>query len=178
MESPDAVLPELGKLDFFFKTRYGRSRFDILPTVRFGKMVSSSVAVSRYPAAFNSDSEVFVLTLRIFDAFYDSVIRQGATPVIVVFPGRFELEDYLTTGDKPHQTLIDHFDTRGFRYVDLTGPMAQYLTEATPEDILTSSGHYSSVANGKVARELAVYLEKQELLKASRARRGMEPDVR
>jgi hypothetical protein len=177
LESPETVLTELGRRDYFFKTRYGKSHFDFLPSVRIGKMVFSEAVARWDPAAFDPDSEVLALTLKIFDAFHESVARHGATPVIVIFPERLDLRHYLQSGDKPHHTLIDHFESRGLGYVDLTEPLAKYVSGGALEDLLTPSGHYSGLANGLVARKLAAYLERQGLAIPSRARVKAAPET-
>jgi hypothetical protein len=105
-----------------------------------------------YPL-YAEDQEAFQLTRRILIEHAREVRADGASPVVLIFPGEEDLE-MLAEGVKPYSLLIDRLRDAGVETVDLTPALASEASR-TGLDGLFDEGHYSRHGNGVVAGELA-----------------------
>jgi hypothetical protein len=105
-----------------------------------------------YPL-YDEDQEAFQVTLRILIGHAEDVRANGATPVVVIFPGELDLE-MVAAGAKPYGLLIDRLRSAGLKVVDLTSALS---TEGhkTGLNELFEDTHYSKRGNTVVANELA-----------------------
>jgi len=167
MADPAPVLRRLGEHDYFYQHQPHSSRWDLLPSVRLVKLTLDQVQQQVEPIVrdgrYNIDAEAFAVTAATFDGFVAEVRADGARPLILIFPSRQDLQRHAHQSPRLHQPLLDHFDSRGFQYVDLLAAF-----EACGSGCLITAlvpGHYSAAGNRMVAEYLAGYLEQQGLLK-------------
>jgi hypothetical protein len=105
-----------------------------------------------YPL-YAEDQEAFQITRRILIEHAREVRADGASPVVLIFPGEDDLE-MLGEGLKPYSLLIDQLREAGVDTIDLTPALADEAGR-TGLDGLFDERHYSRRGNGVVANELA-----------------------
>lgn len=110
----------------------------------------------------DTESEAFLITKKLFEAFTSEVLRDGAVPIIVLFPSSNDIRRYWLSGEKVYQPLIDFFEDRQFAYIDLLGAFENRQEFDSIEDLRSVSGHYSALANRIVASYLLAYLRQNE----------------
>jgi len=155
-DDPASVLKQIGKDDWHYNQRPKEGAFDILPSIRIVSMATYEARRLFQNEAYDEDSELFQLTLRIFDAFYDSVIESGAEPVIVLFPRLEDVKEFRKTGSNVFTPMHRYFESSGYRYIDLHDAFDAYASDMSIGDIFIE--HYSPAGNEIVARFLALQL--------------------
>lgn len=119
---PEPILAEMGAYDYYYQRAYKKGAFDVLPSVRFIKIIRQQfsepqdILVQGY---YNEDSEAFRVTVGILDEFYRAVQEDGAVPIMLVFQERHELSRYWREGTRRYQPLLSHFEEQGYAYIDL-----------------------------------------------------------
>jgi hypothetical protein len=105
-----------------------------------------------YPA-YSSEQEAYQVTGRILIQFAKQVQADGASPVVVIFPGKRDLTG-MQAGVKPYSNLVDWLERERIPTVDLSDRM---MMEAGQEGIpaLFNILHYSKLGDAAVADELA-----------------------
>jgi hypothetical protein len=166
LRKPKSVLRELGRHDWHYQLKPIESPLDVLPSVRFMRVLYQTrkrpglrVTSDR---AYDEDSDVFRLTLKIFDAFHENVMKHGAIPIIILFPRQYDLQRYRKTKTSVFTQLIRHFKERGYRHIDLLKAFDKYALTVPLEDLFV--GHYSPSANKVIARYLSDYFIENHLL--------------
>ena len=169
LSDPETVLPRLGEYDYHYQTKYRADDFDFIPSVRLFKMASYNIRkhVSPDPVfigrRYNPKSEAFLVTAKLFDAFYAAALKNGSLPVIVIFPKESNVRDVQTRRFKLHAPLMDYFEKRGYRVIDLTDGFARYAEKGKPVEDLYD-GHFSEEGNRVAAEAVYQYLRKNGLL--------------
>ena len=110
---------------------------------------------------YNPESEAFRITARILDAFTREVIANDALPVILIFPNAEDIERYAREGTKQYAPLLSTLDRLGYPYVDLMGAFPDFGKRYGLDDLF--AGHYTRMANERVAEFLADYLVSNRL---------------
>jgi hypothetical protein len=183
------VLSEFGRNDYHYLRRYQEGAFDFLPSVRFGKAVtqfvrrrdsSDDVVVN---GSYNTNSEAFKVTEKIFDEFYRAALKNGSLPIIVVFPDLGDFRTFRQGRRVRYQPLLDVFVTKGYRFVDSMKSFTDYDPRLRVEDLTADHyGHYSRLGNSIIAGSLLRFLEQHGLtsrnfvkqkIKEERARLGL-----
>ena len=189
LESPEVALPELGANDFHFNfsTRYRQGPLDFLPSVRLVKMAvhkameagegSSSIIRDGY---YNRDSEAYKITERLFDKFVEQVTKNGSLPIIVLLPNQDDVARYRKDRAKVYAPLLERFDSKGYRYVDVIHVLDTYGTDISADDLASElfvqdpsvhrSFHYSASTNERIAAYLLDYLQEEGLTSADAVR--------
>jgi hypothetical protein len=81
-------------------------------------------------------------------------MRQGALPVIIVFPQMSDLR-YFKEGEKrKYKPLLSYFDQKGYLYIDLIQALKHM-----PDAQIDFDGHYTAEMNQIVADSLYDFLE-------------------
>lgn len=118
---PAETLEQLGRHDHFYQTRLRAGAFDRSAAVRLvklarGQLLPGTGIVRR--GYYDADSEAFHVTTGLFTAFYEMALRDGAQPVILVFPERSDVERWRSTHTKRYTPLLQFLATKGYRVVD------------------------------------------------------------
>lgn len=146
LESPQHVLRQLGIHDYFFQTGSVSSRFDWSPTVRLIRQVTAQGSKSSTDAIisggyYNSDSEAFEVTKKLFNAFYHQVLQNSQIPIIVIFPTIDDVTRFQQEHTSRHQPLTDYFKAMRYNYVDLV----ESFEEHDIQELF--NGHLTPVGN-------------------------------
>ncbi len=164
LEQPETVLERVGQHDFWFHHTLRPGPLDTLPTVRLAKVVRHKI-LARSDAirdAYDTNTEPYRVTERLFDTFYHEVIDDGRKPIILLFPTRRDLrisrEQRITT----YQPLIEHFKAQGMRYIDLLDCLNERVADLHVRDLIPA--HFTPRANRETAQCLLDALRTQDLL--------------
>jgi hypothetical protein len=165
LSDPEKMLPRLGEHDFFYQRNNRRSRFDFLPSVRFGRLIGNQIfhqpIYIRGTGLYNTRSEAYEVTLRVLDQFYREALGNGSVPVLVLFPQRRDVR--LRHDGKPmtYQPLVDELRRRGYRLIDLADGFEHYDPRATmaKKNFL----HYPKAGNEMAAQWVRDVLVKEGL---------------
>ena len=158
------VLSELGENDYYYQVGYTRGTFDFLPTVRLAKLLRTAIEKRRLDpivddGRYNARSEAYVVTLKIFDAFYKTVLENGALPIVVILPDLYDFGRSRNGQETRYGVLLDYFHQKGYRYVDIMDAFKPYAKTYTVEELTKAWGHYSPLGNQIVASYLSTQLK-------------------
>lgn len=164
LANEDTELELLGRNDFYFKTALHEGPADFLPSVRIFKLLKRAINRRLERAGvvthgiYNVASPAFPLTVRIFDAFRQLVLDDGAVPVILIFPGKVDLQQ-----ESPrYAPLLEHFRANGYHYIDPRESLQNSTLDR--ESLFMERGHYSPLANQVVAEAILEYLGSIQIL--------------
>ena len=185
LENPDVVLPALGANDFHFNfpTRYKQGPFDFLPSIRLAKMAGHECMQFRRKNSaiirdgyYNRESEAYKVTTKLFDEFIELVAGNESLPVIILFPSQYDVAQYRKNKKKVYAPLLEYFENRGYRYLDVIPVLDAYGTDLETEDLISTlflqdlslhrSFHYSPLGNKIIAKYILDYLQKVGLTNA------------
>jgi hypothetical protein len=164
------VLARLGKNDYHYQTNYHRGTFDFLRSVRFVKIFWCYLVkkvlnpIFNIDGMYNENSEAYVVTLKIFDAFYLKALENGALPVILIFP---DINDQWRSRDKKirrYTPLINYFRSKGYRFIDTLDALEPYESSYTVDELVENWGHYSPLGNRIIAAYIYSHLKNWGLL--------------
>jgi hypothetical protein len=174
LRDPESVLPRMGEDDFFYQTNSRRSRLDVLPSVRFIRVVADEYFHEPIyeNGVYNTRSEAYEVLVAVLDAFYRQVLDDGSLPVIVLFPERRDVVRVQRDG-RPvtYQPLVKHLRRAGYRVIDVMEGFERYDPEG--EIARLRYAHYPKVGNGMVARHLLDYLESNGLTRPEAVREAV-----
>jgi hypothetical protein len=149
------TLEQLGRHDYFYQTRLRAGPFDCSATVRLVKLareqLSPGTGIVRR-GYYDADSEAFRVTTGLFTAFYEMALRDGAQPVILIFPERSDLDRWRSTHTKRYAPLLQFLATKKYRVVDAMTALDAAGNEHTVDDLIPT--HLSPLANQLVAEYL------------------------
>jgi hypothetical protein len=166
----EAVLQRIGRNDYYYQTGYVSGPLDRSPSVRLLKIALRSLKEQLNPVVtpdgtYAADSEAFLLTTRLLEAFYCAALQHESLPVIAIYPERLDLDRHLHRQVKRYEPLLQYLRERDLRHLDLLEPLVAYDPDV-PKDKLTVGrwGHYSPLANKLIANYFDDYLIKQALV--------------
>ena len=107
------------------------------------------------------NSDAFELTLKIFDTFHENVMKQGALPIIVLFPNKDDLKRYRKTNTSVFAPLLRHFEESGYRHIDLLDAFDKYALDVPLNELF--DGHYTPFGNKVVAKYIFDYFTSNRL---------------
>jgi hypothetical protein len=164
LRDPESVLPRLGRHDYFYQTGSQGSRLDVLPSVRFSRIMESEYFHQRIyeDGLYNTRSEAYEVLAATLEAFYRQALDNGSLPIILLFPERRDIVRVRHDG-KPaaYQPLVEHLRRAGYRFVDAMDGFERY--DPRGEMARLRYSHYPEVGNEMVARQLRDYLESSGL---------------
>jgi hypothetical protein len=169
-----AVLLELGRHDYFFHKRRGRT----LPSLQLAGLLRDRVSGSFFDfvrrGRYNTDSEAFAITVRILEGFHRRVIEDGALPVILIFPTRADLLGRAAGEDESvYGPLLERLRGQGLRHVDLMRAFDGAMRSHRLDDLI--GVHYTALGNELVARHVAGALEPGGPIDQTRRQRATTP---
>ena len=97
-------------------------------------------------------TEAFEVLTAVLTQFADEVRADGATPVVLVFPTRVEIERQRDGREKIHAPLLQVLNQRGIATIDLTDAMGRQAHSADLNNL--APRHYRPLGNQVVARTL------------------------
>lgn len=164
------TLARITKYDYFFKTYY-TGFHNLFPSLRlleilYGNYIEHS-DYSRgiiYGGNYNAKSEAFLVTLKIFEDFYQSVLQNNSEPLIIIYPDSHDIERYRKHHTKKYAVLLDQLNAKNYRVVDLMGAFETFGKGYPIRTIFGEDGHYSAIGNEIVAKYLNDYLIKNHLV--------------
>jgi hypothetical protein len=175
-DNEEEVLSQLGRNDYHYVGQYRAGPLDFSPSVRFGKMVAARIRTARQIPIFTADgryeqrSEAYEVTVRIFDAFYRTVLDDGALPIIVVLPDLNDQQRSREGEPRRYAPLLEYFRSRGYRYIDALGALEPVQQRYTMSEISAVKwGHFSKLGNDIVAQYILESLVKWDLDEAPKA---------
>lgn len=149
---PAETLARLGQHDFFYRTRPRAGPLDRSAAVRLAKLAGEQLGPGRRTGFYAAGSEAFRVTTELFTAFYEMVLRDGAQPVIVIFPEHSDLARWRSAGIKRYAPLLRFFARQGYHVVDAMAALDPAGRERPIADLVPS--HFSPLANRLVAEQL------------------------
>lgn len=149
---PAETLSRLGQHDFFYRTRPRAGLFDSSAAVRLVKLAGEQVGPGRRSRFYAADSEAFRVTTELFTAFYEMALRDGAQPVIVIFPERSDLALWRSAGIKRYAPLLRFFAGKEYQVVDAMVALDAAGRDRPIADLVPL--HYSPLANQLVAEQI------------------------
>lgn len=102
---------------------------------------------------YRPGAEPFEVLLGVLRGFAADVRAAGATPVVLFFPAKDEVEAARDGQPRTHQPLLDALARLDVPTVDLTDRLGDYARDNDISRIF--EGHYTRYANAQVADELA-----------------------
>ena len=168
LNDPKRMLGYLGKLDTGLRLRYKTGTFDFLPSVRlfkigylhFIKEFDDTRPVFK-KGVYNRKTEEYKITVRLFDEFVHQVSQNGSLPIIVIFPLKAILHQYRREGIKEYAPLLEHFNEKGYLYIDMIEGFEFLGKDIQIKDFYF--GHFSPIGNNVVAEYIAYYLQKNNI---------------
>ena len=156
IDNPGDILPRIGRNDFFYQIGYGIGPMDWLATVKLAKMSFNHLNNQFFTenilvhGRYNEASEAFQVTTMLFDAFYSEVLSSNTTAIILIFPNKKDISQYLTSGKTRYFPLISYFESKSYAYFDLIDVFKEHASDL--EDL--SKVHYTELGNRLVAQYL------------------------
>jgi len=151
LANPAESLAELGRHDAFYRARPHASRWDRSAAVRLVKLAAAQLPAASRDGCYGA-GEAFAVTTRLFSLFYETALRDGAQPVILIFPTREELTGWRGGHRKRYAPLLSFLGGKGYRVVD-----AMEVFDGAGRDLSTDElipTHLSPLANTLVAEHL------------------------
>jgi hypothetical protein len=162
LRDPSWVERNLGTDDaWYFPHTFATGPFDFLETVRLARTAAYrrqhfegiEWKPSQAERMYRPGSEAFEVLVAVLEAFAAEVRAAGATPVVVVFPWRDEIEAAAAGRSKTHAPLLEALGRRGVATIDLTDALGQAAREQGVARLVTI--HYREAGNNLAASELA-----------------------
>lgn len=165
LENDKKIFYEILEDDFYFASRYFSHLMDFLPSVRLLKILKAAAAdfirdnavFLRGTHVYNPESEAFLVTTLLMDRFYHEVAESGARPIVVIFPARYHIRDYLKCGKKSYAPLLEYLEARNMRYIDLLEEVFKEKNEEQLKEFFLEF-HFSPRGNEAVAKAISRHL--------------------
>jgi len=174
LHAPERMLPRLGEHDYFYRRYHRRSRFDLLPSVRFARVVGDQYLHQPILLhdVYNVRSEAYEVTLRVLEQFYREALENGSLPVILLFPQRSDVRDRQQGRAPTYRPLLDELRRQGLRVVDLGDGFARY----DPQGRMMKKRwvHYPKEGNEMVGRAVYDYFVEERLTTPASLRTAFE----
>ncbi|HEX2222823.1 MAG TPA: SGNH/GDSL hydrolase family protein [Thermoanaerobaculia bacterium] len=151
LANPADSLTELGRHDAYYRTKSQSKPWDRSATVRLMKLAAAQASPKNRDRCYGDD-EAFLVTTRLFSLFYETALRDGAQPVIVIFPTREEVEGWRSGRRKHYAPLLSFLDDKGYRVVDAMAVFDGAGRNLSIDELIPS--HLSPLANTLAAEHL------------------------
>jgi len=168
------VLKKIGENDYHYQLKYNRGTFDFLPSVRLLKIfwygiikIKKIIPVYNLNGMYNTGSEAYQVTLKIFDDFYRKVLDNGALPIILIFPDLSDQWSSRKNNERRYTPLLGYFQSNGYYFIDTLSALEPYESRYTVDDLTKQWGHYSPVGNRIIAEYIYSRLKNWDLTNLS-----------
>ena len=109
----------------------------------------------RYPM-YRTHPEAVELTTRILTEFARDTGRDGATPVVVFFPGRRDVTDAaIRQIEEPYTPIMHRLESEGVATIDLAEYVIPFVQRRGTDGLYAENGHYNQRGNELIATALA-----------------------
>jgi hypothetical protein len=156
LANPAESLAEMGRNDAYYRTRPHARPWDGSATVRFVKLAAAQLAPTSREGCYGDD-EAFAITTRLFSLFYETALRDGAQPVILIFPAREEVTGWRSDRRKRYAPLLSFLGGKGYRVVDAMAVFDGAGRNLSTDELIPA--HLSPLANTLVAGHLRQRLQ-------------------
>jgi len=164
-----AALMEYGTHDYYYQERYLAGPLDFLASVKIAKMglaLLNKVPMYDRRGEYNTESDAYRVTTRLFENFREQVLDQGALPVIVVFPTYPNIVHKVKHNVKKYRPLIDWLESNNFVYIDLLEGLLERKGKARIIDLFLKDLHYSPLGHELTAKTLLDFIGQERLINA------------
>lgn len=162
LASPADSLAELGRHDAYYRTRPHAGRWDRSATVRLVKLAAAQLSPTNRDGCYGA-GEAFSVTTRLFSLFYETALRDGAQPVILIFPTRDEVAGWRGDRRKHYAPLLSFLGGKGYRVVDAMEMFDGAGRNRSIDELIPA--HLSPLANTLVAEHLRQRLQSFGLIR-------------
>ncbi|HEV8583220.1 MAG TPA: SGNH/GDSL hydrolase family protein [Thermoanaerobaculia bacterium] len=159
---PAETLAELGRHDVYYHARPHAGPLDRSATVRLVKLAAAQLEPTTRDDCY-ADGEAFQVTSRLFSDFYETALRDGTQPVILIFPQRADLAGWRSDRRKSYTPLLRSLAGKGYRVVDAMAAFDEAGRERSIDELVP--GHLSPLANMLVAEHLRRRLQSFGLIR-------------
>ncbi|MBZ0166773.1 MAG: SGNH/GDSL hydrolase family protein [Candidatus Omnitrophica bacterium] len=180
LDNEKDVRLELSHLDYFYFYRYGEHPLDFFLTVRLLKMLKGMYLrpqqkiFNRYE--YNTQSEIFIVSMRIIEKFVASVREDGAIPIVVFLPNSGDFWRLKEKDSKNYRPFMEIMDKKGIPYFDFTAELLEdILNDEDPATFYSPRYHFSGKGNDYMARYIYRYLKNGDYLEQALQRRTKSP---
>jgi hypothetical protein len=162
LNEPERFLAQVCPHDFFCDpAQYETRPFDFLASYRFARTLAFEIG--RQPPAVDLESSTYpmTVTLQLVQLFIETVGRNGAVPVILIFPEMATLYAYDAGKLPPYHLGVVTLRDQGVLVIDLAGALAEArkARDLDYQDFFASEGgHYNALGNEVVAQTLLWHL--------------------
>jgi hypothetical protein len=164
LANPAESLAELGRHDAYYRTRPHARPWDRSATVRLLKLAAAQLPPTSRDGCYGSD-EALSLTTRLFSLFYETALRDGAQPVILIFPTLQEVTGWRSGRRKQYAPLLSFLGGKGYRVVDVMDVFDGAGRDLSTDELIPT--HLSPLANTLVAEHLRQRLQSFGLIRTS-----------
>ncbi|HKI02254.1 MAG TPA: SGNH/GDSL hydrolase family protein [Thermoanaerobaculia bacterium] len=164
LANPADSLAELGRHDAYYRTRPRAKPWDRSATVRLVKLAAAQWSPKNRDRCYGAD-EAFSVTTRLFSLFYETALRDGAQPVILIFPTREEVTNWRSGRRKNYAPLLSFLGGKGYRVVDAMEVFDGAGRNLSIDELIPS--HLSPLANTLVAELLRQRLQSFSLIRGT-----------
>lgn len=151
LANPAESLAELGRHDAFYRARPHAGPWDRSATVRLAKLAGAQTSPASRDGCYGF-GEALSITTRLFSLFYETALRDGAQPVILIFPTREEVAGWRSDRRKRYAPLLSFLGGKGYRFVDAMDVIDGAGRNLSIDELIPS--HLSPLANTLVAEYL------------------------
>lgn len=162
LANPADSLAELGRHDAYYRTRPHASPWDRSATVRLVKLAAVQLPAAGRDGCYGA-GEAFSVTTRLFSLFYETALRDGTQPVILIFPTREEVTGWRSNGRKHYAPLLSFLGGKGYRVVDAMEVFDGAGRNLSIDEFIPT--HLSPLANTLVAEHLRQRLQSFGLIR-------------
>jgi hypothetical protein len=174
LHDPNHFLDTVCPADYYcLKPRYQQFALDRLRSFRVLRTLIFEIQYSNEMRGYSApllesyqDRSQWELADRLLHTFVEEVRRNGAVPVIVVFPRQGTVERYAEGEPPYYRAGVLYFRAEGIYVLDL----ADYFVAARREEgvelgtLFGPHGHYNEAGNRLVSQAVLSYLCQQEIL--------------
>ncbi len=155
----------LGKHDYFFMRYYRPCWTDFSLLMRVVRYLKSRLdelyldprTILRR-GMYNEHSEALLVTEKVLDAFYEEVANDGSRPIVLLFPDSNDVRRHEKGLPRVYAPLKAYVENKGYAVVDLVHAFDDGQQRSLKE-LFGPAGHYTALANEKVAAYLCRYLK-------------------
>ncbi len=155
LEAPDTYLAALRENDFHYENAFFDRSDHPLGTVRILQFAWEKIQRGkplRSDGMFNVESEAFAISFRLMDAFAERVRSDGATPVMVLFPGKEDIKNVRDGKPLVYQPLKQHLVEAGHDVIDCMDVFIGDAGKHALGELIV--GHYRPLGNRFVAQHI------------------------
>ncbi len=151
LANPAEVLAQMGRNDAHYRSRPHASPWDRCASVRLVKLAAAQFSTTARDGCYGSE-EALTVTTRLLTQFYETVLRSGAQPVVLVFPTREDVTRWKSGHPKRYAPLLTFLGGKGYRVVDAMEVFERADHDQSIDQLIPS--HLSPLANQRVAELL------------------------